>query len=114
MNDPRLWSTGETVARAMSAFRARRGERTIWAGPRRVKVRTPGERILYLPNGAHVRVSVDDSGHTTQVEETDNLHGIVRPGSIDLKLRQTPIRTTVPARAMPAAIRSMFRIPKGK
>jgi hypothetical protein len=86
VNDPRFWSNGETVARAMSAFRARRGERTIWAGVRRMKVRTAAEKVIYLPNGQHVKVSVDDSGTATQVDDGDNLHAVVRPGAITLNI----------------------------
>jgi hypothetical protein len=86
MHDPRLWTVDETIARAMSTFRARRGERTIWAGARRQTVRTPGERVLHLPNGQHVKVSVDDSGTATQVDDGDNLHAVVRPGAITLNI----------------------------
>lgn len=111
MNDPRrLWTNGETVARAMSAFRARRGERTIWAGVRRMKVRTAAERVLYLPNGHAVKVSVDDSGVATQIEDNDSLHAIARPNPIRLSLRNQLVIPTVTRRARPNPIRATTAI----
>jgi Arc/MetJ family transcription regulator len=92
LSDPRFWTIDETLARAMSAFRAKRGERTIYTAAGRSTVRTPGERVLYLPNGRHVKVSVDDSGTATQVEDAENLHAIVRPGAITVPIR-TPRRS---------------------
>ncbi len=67
-------------------FQVRRGERTIFAGGRRMTVRTPAVRTLHLPDGSEVRVSVDDSGCATQIEEPDHLHAIARPRPIALKL----------------------------
>jgi hypothetical protein len=49
-----------------------------------MRVKTAGERIIHLPNGQTVRVSVDDSGVATQVEEDDCLHAVVRPRTISL------------------------------
>jgi hypothetical protein len=86
LSDPRFWTIDETLTRAMSSFRAKRGERTMWTAAGRRKVRTAGERVLYLPNGKAVRVSVDDSGTATQVDDGDNLHAIVRPGAITVPL----------------------------
>lgn len=79
-------TTEQLIHAAVHKFTAQRGERTVFAGGKVVRVHTPGERILYLPNGHHVRVSVDDSGVATQVEETDRLHAIARPKPIRLKL----------------------------
>lgn len=81
----RLITTDQLIAEAMAKFRARRGEKFIMANGHAARVHTPGERILYLPNGAHVKVSVDDSGIATQVEEDEALHAIVRPQTIRAK-----------------------------
>jgi hypothetical protein len=80
-------TTEALIQAAVHKFRARRGEKTIWAGDKRMTVRTPGERTLYLPNGHAVKVTVDDSGCATQIEEDDALHAVARPNSISLQLR---------------------------
>jgi hypothetical protein len=79
-------SVDDYIAAAMSAFKAKRGEKTISAGGRTIRTHTPGERILHLPNGQHVKVSVDDSGVATQVEDDEALHAIVRPQPIRYRL----------------------------
>jgi hypothetical protein len=114
VNDPRFWSNGETVARAMSAFRARRGERTIWAGVRRMKVRTAAEKVIYLPNGQHVKVSVDDSGVATQIEDDGSLHAIARPQPIRLSLRSGLVIPKVSRRARPLPLSVTAAIPRRK
>ncbi len=78
-------STEQLIAAAVHKFTAPRGERTVFAGGRRVVVHTPGERILHLPNGAVVKVTVDDSGHATQIEEDDALHAVARPTSVKVR-----------------------------
>jgi hypothetical protein len=80
--DPRLLDTGELVRRAAHKFRARRGERIVFAGGRRVVVHTPGAMLLHLPNGTAVEVRTDDSGVATQIEESERLHAIARPRTI--------------------------------
>jgi hypothetical protein len=91
---------------AMQAFRARRGEKTIFAGDRRVSVRTAGERVIYLPNGVAVKVTTDDSGIATQIEEDEALHAIVRPHTIRRKLTVEAAAPLVHAKASPAPIRA--------
>lgn len=54
-------------------------------GPRRYVAR---ERIIRLPNGERVRVSIDDSRTVTQVEHDHTLDAIVRPRSITVKVRR--------------------------
>lgn len=54
-------------------------------GPRRYVAR---ERIVTLPSGERVRVSVDDSTTVTQVEHDHTLDAIVRPKTITLKVRR--------------------------
>ena len=54
-------------------------------GPRRHVAR---ERILTLPSGERVRVSVDDSSTVTQIEHDHSLDAIVRPRTITLKVRR--------------------------
>ena len=53
-------------------------------GPRQFIAR---ERIVTLPSGERVRVSVDDSDTVTQVEHHHTLDAIVRPQTIRLKIR---------------------------
>jgi len=76
------------VEASLINLRARRGERFIHAGRHGMRVRTPGERVLYLPNGTAIRVSTDDSGIATQVEEYERLHAVVRPHTIRQSLRR--------------------------
>ena len=79
-------TVGDYIKAYVSAFRARRGRKLVHAGGRAMQVRTPAERVIYLPNGHHVKVSVDDSGVATQVEEDEALHAIVRPATIRRRL----------------------------
>lgn len=103
-----MTETDNLIRFAMGQFRAERRERFIHAGGQGRRVHGPGERVLYLPHGGHVRVSVDDSGVATQVEEDENLHAIVRPAPIRMPTalgrifassaaagRPRPIKTTV-------------------
>ena len=83
-------TTDDLIREAMSKFRAQRGSKLISVGKRSMRVRTAGERVLYLPNGQHVKVSTDDSGIATQVEEDEKLHAVVRPLNIKTKGRLQP------------------------
>lgn len=67
------------VEASLRNLRARRGRKFIHAAGRGMTVRTPGERVLYLPNGKAIRVATDDSGVATQVEEDHRLHAVARP-----------------------------------
>lgn len=73
------------VEASLRTLRARRGQRFIHAGGKGMQVRTPGEQVLYLPNGKTIRVATDDSGVATQVEETERLHAVVRPTAVHIK-----------------------------
>lgn len=84
-----LMTTEQIVNAAVEAMRAPRGRKMISAGGRNMQVRTPGERVLYLPNGTKVKVTTDDSGKATQVEENDSLHGIARPDPYYVKLARS-------------------------
>jgi hypothetical protein len=89
MEAPRMISTEDIIRAAVKAgdrsvLRAPRGEKTIWAGLRRMRVRTAGEKMLYLPNGSVVKITTDASGVATQIEETEHLHAIARPHGINL------------------------------
>jgi hypothetical protein len=44
------------------------------------------ERIVTLPNGKRVRVSLDDSGTVKQIEEDDQLHAIVHPKTLTIQV----------------------------
>jgi hypothetical protein len=99
-------SVGEYVAAAMSAFRAERRQKMVHAGGRGMRVHTAGERVIYLPNGHAVKVSVDDSGIATQVEEDEALHAIVRPHPIVRKLIAVPPGASTSVRVRPTPIRT--------
>lgn len=74
------------IQRAIDKFAAPRRETKVFAGGRGMTVHRPGERVLHLPNGATVKVTVDDSGVATQVEEDEHLHAIVRPPTFHYKI----------------------------
>lgn len=64
----------------------------LWQPPKGVTLLGPRkhvarERIVTLPSGERVRVSVDDSSTVTQVEHDHTLDAIVRPKTITLKIR---------------------------
>ncbi len=79
-------TTEDIIRAAVDKFRVRRGEKFIHAGGKGTRVRTASEKILYLPNGTVVKVSVDDSGHATQIEEDEGLHAIARPETYTARL----------------------------
>ncbi len=81
-----MQSTEDLITRFLHRFRAQRGHKFVHAGGRGMDVRTAGERVLYLPNGSVVKVTTDDSGIATHVEEADGLHAIARPETLRLKL----------------------------
>ena len=54
-------------------------------GPRKYIAR---ERIVTLPNGERVRVSVDDSDTVTQIEHEHTLDAVVRPKTIKIKVKR--------------------------
>jgi hypothetical protein len=62
-----------------------RGEKTVFVGGRMVRVHTPRSRTVVLPNGQVVKVSVDDSGRVTQVEDHQSLSAIARPRTIEVR-----------------------------
>lgn len=45
------------------------------------------ERIVTLPTGERVRVTVDDSGTVTQIEHNHTLDAVVRPRTVTIKRR---------------------------
>lgn len=46
------------------------------------------ERVVTLPNGQKVRVSIDDSRTVAQIEEDERLHAVVRPRTQTIKIRR--------------------------
>lgn len=81
-------TTEQIIALAVEKFAVQRGSKTIHAGGRSMRVHTPGERVLHLPNGATVKVTTDESGVSTQVEEDEAMHAVVRPQTFKLRLKQ--------------------------
>ncbi len=81
-------NTEALVEASLRNLRAQRGRKFVHAGGRGMTVHTAGEHVLYLPNGQTVKVSTDDSGVATQVEETDRLHAVVRPHPIRITPRR--------------------------
>lgn len=99
-------SLDDYIRAAQAAFRAERGERLIHAGGRAMRVRTAGEKVIHLPNGQTVKVTTDDSGVATQVEEDDRLHAIVRPHTIRRKISVEQAASIVAAKTSPSTIRT--------
>lgn len=98
------------IAAYMAAFKTRRGEKTIHAGGRAMRVRTAADRSLILPNGVKVKVSTDDSGVATQIEEDEALHAVVRPHPIRLAVRPELVVPTVSHNAAPSVIQTATTI----
>jgi len=72
--------TTEAIIRAaVHKFAAPRGDRIISSPWGTMRVHTPGERVLHLPNGRVVRVATDASGCATQIESDHNMHAVARP-----------------------------------
>jgi hypothetical protein len=66
------------------------GDPALWAPPTGVVLlrHQPSERVVELPNGERVNVTVDDSGTVTHVEHDDRLDAIVRPRSTTVTIRR--------------------------
>jgi len=83
-----MLTTEAIIRAAVHKFAAPRGQKTVYVGASRpVRVHTPGERVLHLPNGVTVKVTTDDSGHATQIEEDESLHAIARPATVRIRPR---------------------------
>jgi len=82
-------STEALIQRRVAQFCAPRGDKIISTAWGTMRVKTPGERVLHLPNGRVVKITTDASGHATQVESDHNQHAIVRPKPLSLKLRRS-------------------------
>lgn len=74
----------DLIAAYTSRFNAAgdRKVKTVFAGNRRIGVHQDAERVVDIGNGVKVRVWTDASGHTTQIEENEALHGIARPRTL--------------------------------
>jgi hypothetical protein len=79
MIDPRRLDTADLIRHGLRQFRAERRQRFIHAAGRGIHTHTPGEKVLHLPNGSTVKVTTCDADSTTQVEEDEHLHAVVRP-----------------------------------
>lgn len=82
--DPRLLDTETLIQVAVDKFRAPRRQRFVHAGGRGMHTHSQGEKVLYLPNGSTVKVTTCDADSTTQVEEDEHLHAVVRPAPVRL------------------------------
>jgi hypothetical protein len=100
--------TGELIRYAMGQFRAERKERfvALMNGGRAMRTHRPNDRVLCLPNGDHVKVSVDDSGCATQVEEPEHLHAIARPHPIQANFGLMRAAATSSQHARPRPIKT--------
>lgn len=78
-SDFRCLDTESIIKIALWKFRAQRREQFIHVGGRGMMVHQLGERSLVLPNGSTVKITTCDADSTTQVEESEHLHAVVRP-----------------------------------
>lgn len=74
------------IKRSIDKFCATRRETIVSTGSKTMIVHKPGEKVLHLPNGTMVKITVDDSGVATQIEEEEHLHAIVRPHTFVQKI----------------------------
>jgi len=82
--DPEALVAGAYDCRAFTL--GRKSKTMILASGQKAEIHQPNEKRIVLPNGATIRVSVDDSGCATQIEENDRLHAVARPKTIRLAL----------------------------
>ncbi len=69
------------------SFRLTPRARMVFAGGRGIRVRGEDtEKLVRLPNGQSVRVSVDGSGKATHIEENHRLHAVARPDVLRIKM----------------------------
>jgi hypothetical protein len=70
------------------AFRADR-KTTFVCGPGFAgHIHQAGEKVIHLPGGGSVKVTTDESGKATHVEEDECQHAIVRPDTYRTRTRQ--------------------------
>lgn len=79
-------STEALIRRRVHQFCAPRGDKIVSSPWGTMRVHTAGEKVLHLPNGQVVKVTTDASGQATQVESDHNLHAVVRPAPLRMKL----------------------------
>ena len=104
-------TTGDLIRYGMNQFEVERKERIIVNlanGGRAMRTHGPNDKIMWLPNGEHVKVSVDDSGIATQVTEDEALHAIARPHPIRASFAVRPTTPTVSHRAHPRPVKTAF------
>jgi hypothetical protein len=83
--DPEALVAGKYDCRA---FTLGRKSKTVLVGGMKAEIHQATEKRIILPNGAAIRVSVDDSGVATQIEENERLHAVVRPNTLRLSVRK--------------------------
>lgn len=69
----------------LTAMRAVPTEKIVSTSAGTMRVHGNGERVLYGPNGAAIRV-IEDPERNTQVETDDRLHAVIRPPTIRVHL----------------------------
>ena len=98
----------EHYAAKFNAADAHRSK-TVFTVAGRVGIATPGEKIIHLPNGVAVKVTTDESGTATQVEEDEALHAIVRPAAFKASRRFADSTQNIGAVTRPHSIRAASR-----
>lgn len=78
-------SLDEYVNAFLTAMRAETRKRTVFTPAGRQVVRSNGERVIYGPNGAPIRVVENPEGGT-QIETDDRLHAVARPRVVEMNL----------------------------
>lgn len=101
----------EYVQAYLTAMRAPLKQRTMFTSAGRSVVHDSGERILYGPKGEKIRV-IEHPGHSTQIEQGDKLHGIVRPQPHRAKMSIPEAQAFASAVGHPVPIRTTMT-PKG-
>jgi len=81
----------EYVQAFLTAMRAPLKQKFMSTVAGRVTLRRDGERVIYGPNGAPIRVvekvnHADGSSGGNQIEHGDRLHAVIRPPTVQAKL----------------------------
>lgn len=62
----------------------------LWVPPTGVALlrHRASERVVTLPSGERVNVTVDDSGTVTHIEHDDRVDAVVRPRTTTIRIRR--------------------------
>lgn len=101
----------EFISAYLMGLRAPKKERFVSTSGGTARIKVKGERVIFGPRGEKIRI-LEDENDNTQVEVGDQLHAVVRPLPVRIKVSQVQASRMASALGHPDAIRTTVT-PKG-